>query len=574
MFILSLGPNYWKIRAENLGEERMWQQVYDPFGNSVLSTVAAAIPVVTLLVLIATGAVKTHLAAVIALLVAIIIAVLLFTMPSGLAIRASILGAVIGFFPIGWIVLNVIFMYRLTVATGAFGTLQQAIGAVTPDRRLQVLLISFAFGAFFEGASGFGTPVAVTAAILIGLGFSPLAASGLSLIANTAPVAYGALGTPIVGLASVTGLDPYLLGAMIGRQLPFFSMIVPAWVICAFTGWRGMVQIWPAILVCGVSFAIPQYLISNFINPWIVDIGASLICMAALIGFLRIWQPRELWTSPALRSHDDSAGTMPPPPRAAGTEPTRRDVWRSLVPWIIVCAVLLIWGTGWFKTLVNPIFTWNYAVEGLHNVIQKVPPVVAKPSSEGAVFAFTYLSFTGTGMLIAAIISGLVMGISPARMGREYGETIRILRYSLITISAMLAIGTLTRFSGIDATLGLAFAGAGVLYPFFGTLLGWLGVALTGSDTASNVLFGGLQKITAEQLGLPPILMAAANSSGGVMGKMIDAQSIVVASTATNWFGHEGSILRYVFLHSIVLACLVGVLVMLQAYVFPGMIVQ
>jgi lactate permease len=552
----------------------MWQQVYDPFGNSVLSTIAAAIPVVTLLVLIATGAVKTHLAAVIALLVAIIIAVFLFTMPSGLAIRASILGAVIGFFPIGWIVLNVIFMYRLTVATGAFGTLQQAIGAVTPDRRLQVLLISFAFGAFFEGASGFGTPVAVTAAILIGLGFSPLAASGLSLIANTAPVAYGALGTPIVGLASVTGLDPYLLGAMIGRQLPFFSLIVPAWVICAFTGWRGMVQIWPAILVCGVSFAIPQYLISNFINPWIVDIGASLICMAALIGFLRIWQPRELWTSPALRSHDASAGTMPPPPRPVGTEPTRREVWQSLVPWIIVCAILLIWGTGWFKTAVNPIFTWNYAVEGLHNVVQKVPPVVGKPSAEGAVFAFTYLSFTGTGMLIAAIISGLVMGLSPVRMGKEYGETIRILRYSLITISAMLAIGTLTRFSGIDATLGLAFAGAGVLYPFFGTLLGWLGVALTGSDTASNVLFGGLQKITAEQLGLPPILMAAANSSGGVMGKMIDAQSIVVASTATNWFGHEGSILRYVFLHSIVLACLVGALVMLQAYVFTGMIVQ
>jgi lactate permease len=551
----------------------MWQQVYDPFGNSLMSTIAAAVPVVTLLVLIATGAVKTHLAALIALLLAIVIAVLLFTMPAGLAIRASILGAVIGFFPIGWIVLNVIFMYRLTVATGAFGTLQQAIGGVTPDRRLQVLLISFAFGAFFEGASGFGTPVAVTAAILIGLGFSPLAASGLSLIANTAPVAYGALGTPIVGLASVTGLDPYLLGAMVGRQLPFFSLIVPAWVICAFTGWRGMVQIWPAIVVCGVSFAIPQYLISNFINPWIVDIGASLICMACLIGFFRIWQPAELWTSPALRSRDDSAATMPPPP-PPGPEPTTEQVWQSLVPWIIVCAVLLIWGTGWFKTLVNPIFTWNYAVEGLHNVIQKVPPVVAKRSSEGAIFAFTYLSFTGTGMLIAAIISGLVMRISPVRMVKAYGETIRILRYSLITISAMLAIGTLTRFSGIDATLGLAFAGAGVLYPFFGTLLGWLGVALTGSDTASNVLFGGLQKITAEQLGLSPILMAAANSSGGVMGKMIDAQSIVVASTATNWFGHEGSILRYVFFHSIALASLVGVLVMFQAYVFPGMIVH
>jgi lactate permease len=551
----------------------MWHQVYDPFGNTVLSTIAAAVPVVTLLVLIATGAVKTHLAALIALLVAIVIAVLLFTMPAGFAIRASILGAVIGFFPIGWIVLNVIFMYRLTVATGAFGTLQQAIGGVTTDRRLQLLLISFAFGAFFEGASGFGTPVAVTAAILIGLGFSPLAASGLSLIANTAPVAYGALGTPIAGLASVTGLDPYLLGAMVGRQLPFFSLIVPAWLICAFAGWRGMMQIWPAIVVCGVSFAVPQYLISNFINPWIVDIGASLVCMACLIGFFRIWQPHELWTSPALRSRDDSAATMPPP-RTLGPKPTREQVWWSLVPWIIVCATLLIWGTGWFKALVNPVFTVNYPVEGLHNVVYKVPPVVAKPAAEGAVFAFTYLSFTGTGMLIAAIISGFVMGFSPGRMIRAYGETIRIVSYSLITISAMLAIGTLTRFSGIDATLGLAFAGTGLLYPFFGTLLGWLGVALTGSDTASNVLFGGLQKITAEQLGLSPILMAAANSSGGVMGKMIDAQSIVVASTATNWFGHEGSILRYVFFHSIALACLVGVLVMLQAYIFTGMILH
>jgi len=551
----------------------MWHQVYDPFGNSVLSTIAAAIPVVTLLVLIATGAVRTHIAALIALAVAILIAIFLFTMPAGLAIRASILGAVIGFFPIGWIVLNVIFMYRLTVATGAFPILQQAIGGVTADRRLQLLLIAFAFGAFFEGASGFGTPVAVTAAMLMGLGFSPLAASGLSLIANTAPVAYGALGTPIAGLASVTGLDPYLLGAMVGRQLPFFSLIVPAWLICAFAGWRGMLQIWPAVLVCGVSFAIPQFLISNFVNPWIVDIGASLICMACLIVFFRFWQPAELWISPALRSHDASAATMASPV-SPGREPTRQEVWWSLMPWIIVCAVLLIWGTGWFKALVNPVFTWNYAVEGLHNLVHKVPPIVANPTPEAAVFAFTWLSFTGTGMLIAAIISGIAMGFTPGRMIRAYGETLRVVSYSLVTISAMLAIGTLTRFSGIDATLGLAFAGAGVLYPFFGTLLGWLGVALTGSDTASNVLFGGLQKITSQQLGLPPILMAAANSSGGVMGKMIDAQSIVVASTATNWFGHEGSILRYVFFHSIALACLVGILVMLQAYVFPGMIVQ
>jgi len=547
----------------------MWNQVYNPFGNAALSTVAAAIPVILLLVLIASGKVKAHIAAIVALVVANLIAIFVFTMPANMSIRASLLGVVVGFFPIGWIVLNVIFMYQLTLKSGRFETLQRAIGGVTTDRRLQLLLIAFSFGAFFEGASGFGTPVAITGAILIGLGFSPLAASGLSLIANTAPVAYGALGTPIQGLASVTGLDPYLLGAMVGRQLPVFSVLVPFWVIWAFAGWKGMKEVWPAILVTGVSFAVPQFLISNYVNPWIVDIGASLISMAALILFLRVWQPKTLWTSPALRSHDPSADLAKPDKSTTLPKLSQAEVWSSVLPWIIVCAVLLIWGTGWFKAAVNPIFTVNYEVPELHNMINKVAPIVPKPTPEAAVFSFQYLSFTGTGMLIAAIISGIVMGISPGNIISTYGRTIRICAVSLITISAMLAIGTLTRLSGIDATLGLAFAATGVLYPFFGTLLGWLGVALTGSDTASNVLFGNLQKITSEQLGLSPILMGAANSSGGVMGKMIDAQSIVVASTATNWYGHEGSILRFVFVHSIVLACLVGLFVMLQAYVYP-----
>src|SRR6516225_3957438 len=518
----------------------MWNQVYDPLNSKALSTIVAALPVVTLLVLIA-------------LIVANLVAIFVFTLPAGMSLRASVLGAVTGFFPIGWIVLNVIFLYRLTVEKGVFETLQNTIGGVTNDRRLQLLLIAFSFGAFFEGASGFGTPVAVTGAILIGLGFSPLAASGLSLIANTAPVAYGALGTPIAGLASVTGLDPFLLGAMVGRQLPFFSLIVPFWLIWTFAGRRGMLEIWPAILVCGVSFAIPQFLISNFINPWIVDIGASLISMACLILFLQVWQPQKLWLSPALRSHDDSAATMEQKPPAKVIEPTRQ----------------LVWGTDLFKAFVNPPTTWTYQVPNLHGLINKVPPVVAKPTPEGAAFAFTWLSYTGSGMLIAAIISGFLLGFTPVQLVKSYGATIRVCAYSLITIAAMLAIGTLTRLSGIDATLGLAFAGAGILYPFFGTLLGWLGVALTGSDTASNILFGNLQRITSEQLGLSPILMSAANSSGGVMGKMIDAQSIVVASTATNWFGHEGTILRFVFWHSIALACLVGVLIMLQAYLPP-----
>ena len=547
----------------------MWNQIYNPLGNTVLSTIAAAIPVVLLLVLIASGKVKAHIAAIIALVVANIITIAVFTMPAGMSIRASLLGVVSGFFPIGWIVLNVIFLYQVTVSTGRFELLKRAVGGVTEDRRLQILLIAFSFGAFFEGASGFGTPVAITGSILLGLGFSPLAASGLSLIANTAPVAYGALGTPIQGLAQVTGIDPYILGAMVGRQLPVFSLIVPFWVVWAFAGWKGMKDVWPAILVTGLSFAIPQFVISNYINPWIVDIGASLISMGCLILFLKVWQPKQLWLSPALRGTDESAATMTTPKPLDKTPLTRSEMWNALLPWIVVCIVMLIWGSGMFKTWANSIFVWNYPIPELDKMIASVPPVAAKPTPQAAVFGFTYLSFTGTGMLIAAIISGFLMGVGPAKLIGEYGRTIKLCAISLITISAMLAIGTLTRLSGVDATLGLAFAATGVLYPFFGTLLGWLGVALTGSDTASNVLFGNLQKITSEQLGLSPILMSAANSSGGVMGKMIDAQSIVVASTATNWYGHEGSILRYVFLHSIVLACLVGLFVTLQAYVYP-----
>ena len=553
----------------------MWSQVYNPLGNFTLSTILAAIPVLVLLGLIAWGKVEAYVAALIALAMALLVAMFIFTMPAGLAIRAAVFGAVTGLFPIGWIILNVIFLYRLTVEKGWFDTLQQSIGGITADRRLQLLLIAFCFGAFFEGASGFGTPVAVTGAILMGLGFSPLAAAGLSLIANTAPVAYGALGTPIQGLATVTGIDPYLLGAMVGRQLPVFSLIVPFWLIWVFAGFRGMMQVWPAILVCGVSFAVPQFLISNYVNPWIVDIGASIISMACLVAFLKVWQPAEIWHSPKLRTADNSADTMPARVPSTATA-SKEQIQQSWMPWVILSVIVGIWGTQFFKNLVNPVFSWMYPVDGLHNLIQKVPPVVAKPALEGATFAFTYLSFTGTGILIAAIISGFVMKFSPMRLVKAYGETIWVVRYSLITIMAMLAIGTLTRYSGVDATLGLAFAGTGVLYPFFGTLLGWLGVALTGSDTASNVLFGGLQKTTAEQLGLSPILMGAANSSGGVMGKMIDAQSIVVASTATGWFGHEGTILRFVFWHSIALACLVGLYVMLQAYVppFTSMVVQ
>src|SRR5580693_8339439 len=395
------------------GGTAMWNQVYNPLGSAALSTIAAAIPVVTLLVLIASGRVKAHIAAIIAVILTNLIAIFIFTMPAGMSIRATLLGVVAGFFPIGWIVLNVIFLYRITVATGRFELLKRAIGGVTEDRRLQLLLIAFSFGAFFEGASGFGTPVAVTGAVLIGLGFSPLAASGLSLIANTAPVAYGALGTPIQGLASVTGLDPYILGAMVGRQLPIFSLLVPFWVVWAFAGWKGMKEIWPAILVTGLSFAIPQFVISNYINPWIVDIGASLISMGCLILFLKVWQPKQLWLSPALRGNDESIATMTPAKPLDKTPLTQAELWSALLPWIIVCIVMLIWGNNDFKLWANKIFVWNYEIPDLDKMINKVPPVAAKATVERAIFGFTYLSFTGTGMLIAAIISCFLMGFSP-----------------------------------------------------------------------------------------------------------------------------------------------------------------
>ncbi|HEX6211111.1 MAG TPA: L-lactate permease [Methylomirabilota bacterium] len=537
-----------------------WQQAYDPLGHAWLSTLLAALPVVALLGSLAFLRLRAHVAALIGLATALVVSTAVFGMPVPMALASAGYGAAFGLLPIGWIVLNVIFLYQLTAERGLFATLRQSITHVTTDARLQLLLIAFAFGAFFEGAAGFGTPVAVTGALLIGLGFTPLAASGLSLIANTAPVAYGALGTPIIALAAVTGLDLHALSAMVGRQLPFFSVIVPFWLIVAFAGWRGMLGVWPAVAITGIAFAVPQYLVSNFHGPWLVDVVASISAMGALVAFLGVWRPQDGWRA------GDAVRRIPAGDQAPA--PSRREVVRAWMPWIILSVLVFIWGLpqvrGWLDAM-----TLRIEVPFLHQQVVRVPPVVRDAAPEPAVYALAWLSATGTGILAAALIAGLIMGCSAGDMARTYWRTLRLVRASLLTISAMLALGFTTRYSGLDATLGLAFATTGILYPFFGTMLGWLGVALTGSDTSSNVLFGSLQRITAEQLGLAPVLMAAANSSGGVMGKMIDAQSIVVASTATRWYGHEGEILRYVFWHSLALAALVGLLVFAQAYVAP-----
>lgn len=546
-----------------------WAQTYDPFGAPALSTLAAAAPIVVMLGLLAFFHARAHVAATLGLATAFAVAVLAFGMPADLAARAAAFGAAYGLLPIGWIVLNIIFLYQLTNERGQFAILRDAIARVTDDSRLQLLLIAFCFGAFFEGAAGFGTPVAVTGAMLIGLGFTRLQASGLSLIANTAPVAFGALGTPVIALAAVTDLPLQDLSAMIGRQLPFFSVIVPFWLIVAYCGWRRMLEIAPAILVVGVTFALLQFLVSNFHGPWLVDIVASVASIGALVLFLKVWRPRTIMgVNEAPRSRLDDA---PPPAAKArkGAPPSAAALRRAWAPWLVLTVLVFAWGAPQTKAWLDSFSTLRLPVEGLHLVIERTPPVVAEAEPERAIYALNPLSATGTAILLSALIGGFMIGARPAEMGRIYLKTLLLTLPSLVTISAMLALGYLTRYSGVDATLGLAFAGTGVLYPFFGTLLGWLGVALTGSDTASNVLFGSLQRITAEQLGLSPTLMASANSSGGVMGKMIDAQSIVVASTATQWFGQEGRILRYVFWHSLVLASLVGGLVMLQAYVPP-----
>ena len=545
----------------------VWQQVYDPLGSMVASTLLAAIPVVVMLLALGIFHIKAHIAAAMGLVAALLVAVVGYGMPAQMAGTAAAYGGLTGLLPIGWIVLNIIFLQQLAEQNGSFKILQDSLSGITDDRRLQLLLIAFCFGAFFEGAAGFGTPVAVTAGILIGLGFSPLAASGLSLIANTAPVAFGALGTPVITLAKVHGYDLMQVTAMIGRQLPFFSLLVPFWLIWAFAGRKAMMEIWPAILVTGLSFAIPQYLVSNFIGPELVDIIAAVVSMISLILFLRVWQPARVWTSPSLKGHESDGGEAKPAQSVVRHD--RAALVRAWTPWLILSVFVFIWGLPSVKTWLNSIYAPSFPVDGLHNLIEKMPPVVAQPTKEGAVYVLGLLSSTGTGILFSAIVGALVMKYRPAEIVSTFVRTFWLVRYSLLTIVLMLGLGTLTRYSGTDTTLGLAFANSGVLYPFFGTLMGWIGVAMTGSDTASNVLFGGMQKVAADQLGLSPNLMGAANSSGGVMGKMIDAQSIVVASTATRWFNHEGDILRYVFFHSIALACLVGGFVTLQAYVWP-----
>jgi lactate permease len=557
-----------------------WVQVYDPLGSPFLSTLLATLPIVALLGLLA-GGIDAPKSALAGLITALAVAILGFGMPADAAFASAGYGACFGLLPIGWIVIAAVFLFQLTVRSGQFEIVKRSVAALSPDRRVQALLIAFCFGTFIEGAAGFGTPVAICAALMIGLGFSPLYAAGLALIANTSPVAFGALGTPIITLAKVSGLDEMALCQMAGRQLPVFSLIVPAWLVAVMSGWRGVVGCWPAIVVCGGTFALLQFAVANFHGPALVDVVGGLGSLVVLAVMLRFWQPRQIWRFP-----DE------PPVVATSNEPplTTRQVFHAWMPWVFLSVFVFVWGWPAVKTALNGGTSeqpnvlagktkFNIPVTRLHLRVFRTAPVApvaegADRAAEGekAVLEIPWLGTTGTGIFLAAILTAFWLQISARDFIVQFGRTIYEMRWALFTIATMLALAFTTKYGGSDATMGLAFTHTGIFYPFFAPLLGWLGVALTGSDTSSNALFGSLQRITAEQLKLNPILIVASNSTGGVMGKMIDAQSIVVAAVATGQKEGEGQILRFVFFHSVVLAALVGALTMIQAYWLTWMI--
>ena len=540
----------------------IWSQNYAPLAGSIgLSAFVAAIPIVTVLALLAFLHMRAHLAAAVGLLLAAAIAIGVYGMPAPLAAAAAGYGVAFGLFPIGWIVLNAVFIYGISVESGGFKELQNRMLGLSGDRRIQALMIAFAFGAFLEGFAGFGAPVAITSALMIGLGFRPLEAAVLALIGNTAPVAFGSLGVPITMLAKMTGLNELTLSAMVGRQLCPFALLVPFWLVAVQAGWRGMLGVWPACFVSGITFAIVQLLVSNLHGPQLVGAAGGLSAMGALLLLMRFWKPKEI------QGHAGQSTTA-----LAGAAGGLLHAW---LPWILLTVLVAGSTIVPVKKTLDAIFAPKFAVPALHLAVQKMPPMVSKATPEAAEFSFNLLSASGTALFVAGVLSGLLLGLKPGQLADLYWRTMKRVRISLLTIAIMLALGFTSRYSGSDTTMGIALASTGILFPFFSPLLGWLGVALTGSDTASNVLFGNLQTVTAQQIGVSPVLTAAANSAGGVMGKMIDAQSIVVASVATGGRPDSpdvGTILRTVFWHSLALATLMGIVVMLQAYVFKWMI--
>lgn len=579
-----------------------WTQIYDPLGHWWLSTLVAALPIFVLFGLLAGLKVKPHWCAIAGASTAVTVAIVFFRMPPALAAMSFAYGVAFGALKIAWIVLAAVFLYDISVETGQFEIMKESIAGITADRRLQVLLVAFCFGAFIEGAAGFGAPVAIAGAFMIGLGFKPFHAAALNLIANTAPVAWGAIGIPVHTLAAVTALPESDLSATIGRILPFTAIIVPFWLVRTMVGWAETFEVFPAILVVGGSFALTQFLWSNFVDSNLVDIMAGIVSIAALLSFLRFWRPKRVW-----RFDYDQAATALPEPDAKISDQvggewtaekfdgfvkvrtyTAGQVLKAWMPFAILSFVVLLWGMPKIKQALNQVTTPAFRVvlaDGrvrpgppgwdvpyLNNAVFRASPVVPKPTPESARYDFNWLSATGTGCFLAAILAGTLLGLRPSQLMVIFWRTLVRMRLAMVAISFMLGLGYVTRYSGLDAVLGLAFTRTGWLYPFFGTFLGWLGVALTGSDTSANTLFGSLQRITSQQLGVDPILMCAANSAGGVMGKMVDAQSITIATSATEQVGNEGVIFRFVAWHSVALCSIVGLIVLAYAYLFRSIV--
>ena len=575
-----------------------WTQIYDPLGHWWLSTLVAALPIVVLFGLLAGLKVKPHWCAIAGAATAVAVAIIFFKMPATLAALSFGYGVAFGVLKIAWIVLAAVYLYDISVETGQFEIMKESVAGITADRRLQVLLVAFCFGAFIEGAAGFGAPVAIAGAFMIGLGFKPFHAAALNLIANTAPVAWGAIGTPVHTLAAVTALPESDLNAMIGRILPFTAVIVPFWLVKTMVSWKETFEVFPAIAVVGLSFGLTQFFWSNYVDSNLVDIMGGVISLVVVLAFLRFWKPKKIWrfdyddkpvaAAAATGKISDDVGGEWSAKQFDGLAKTRSytagQVLKAWMPFAVLSLFVLLWGLPKIKLAMNrattPAFRvvlpngkprpgppgWD--VPYLHNAISRSAPVVAKPTPEAARYDFNWLSATGTGCFFAAIVSGLFLGQGPVQLMRIFWKTLVRMRLAMIAISFMLGLGYVTRYSGLDAVLGLAFTRTGWLYPFFGTFLGWLGVALTGSDTSSNALFGSLQRITSQQLGIDPVLMCAANSAGGVMGKMVDAQSITIATSATEQVGNEGIIFRFVVWHSVALGSIVGIIVLLYAYVF------
>lgn len=542
-----------------------WQHLYNPAGNLWLSSLIAAIPIIFFFFALAVMRLKGHIAGTITVLLALGVAIFFYGMPLNMALASGVYGFFYGLWPIAWIIVTAVFLYKITVKTGQFDIIRASVVSLTEDQRLQMLLVGFAFGAFLEGAAGFGAPVAITAALLVGLGFNPLYAAGLCLITNTAPVAFGAMGIPIIVAGQVTGIDAFKIGQMAGRQLPFLSVLVPFWVIMIMDGWRGVRETWPAILVTGLSFAVTQFFTANFIGPELPDITSALVSLISLAIFLRFWKPKRIFRfsdqHATLRTENHSLGM----------------VLKAWSPFAILTVFVTIWSLKPFKALFakGGDLAWtviNTSVPMLDKLAIKMPPIVKAASPYAASYSFNWLSATGTAILLAAIVTVLMLRMRPGEAIVTFFETFKELSKPIYSIGMVLAFAFIANYSGLSATLALLLAGTGVAFPFFSPLLGWLGVFLTGSDTSSNALFCNLQATTAQQIGVSDTLMVAANTTGGVTGKMISPQSIAVACAAVGLVGRESDLFRFTVKHSLMLCFIVGVITTIQAYLLPQMI--